>query len=92
MSYDQNLSHRYLLDMLITIISHKILKYFTGLGNLLTLMRLFISVSVIFQAMEKLVANGKCKAIGLSNFNKQQIERVMKVASVPVANLQVGFV
>ena len=42
--------------------------------------------------MEKLVANGKCKAIGLSNFNKQQIERVMKAASVPVANLQVGIV
>ncbi|XP_072042731.1 aldo-keto reductase family 1 member B1-like [Amphiura filiformis] len=42
-----------------------------------------------YMAMEKLVASGKCKAIGLSNFNKQQIERVMKAASIPVANLQI---
>ncbi|XP_072042732.1 aldo-keto reductase 1B-like [Amphiura filiformis] len=42
-----------------------------------------------YKAMEKLVASGKCKAIGVSNFNKQQIERVMKAASIPVANLQI---
>ncbi|XP_072041915.1 aldo-keto reductase family 1 member B1-like [Amphiura filiformis] len=42
-----------------------------------------------YKAMEKLVASGKCKAIGMSNFNKQQLERVMKAASIPVANLQI---
>jgi len=40
-------------------------------------------------AMEKLVESGKCKNIGLSNFNQAQIEEVLSSAKIKPANLQV---
>ncbi|XP_037933540.1 aldo-keto reductase family 1 member B1-like isoform X3 [Teleopsis dalmanni] len=40
-----------------------------------------------WMAMEKLVEDGLCKAIGLSNFNETQIERLLKNASIyPAVN------
>lgn len=39
--------------------------------------------------MEKLVRNGKCKAIGVSNFSKSELENVLKAASVPPAVHQI---
>ncbi|XP_060069302.1 aldo-keto reductase family 1 member A1-like [Ylistrum balloti] len=42
-----------------------------------------------WKAMEKLVGTGLTKAIGLSNFNKKQIERVLEVATVKPSNIQI---
>lgn len=39
--------------------------------------------------MEKLVRDGLVKSIGLSNFNKRQIDRVLEVASILPAVLQI---
>jgi len=39
--------------------------------------------------LEKLVKSGKCKNIGLSNFNIAQIEEVLSFANIKPANLQV---
>lgn len=39
--------------------------------------------------MEKLQQQGLIKSIGLSNFNKRQIERVLAIAKVKPVNLQV---
>lgn len=40
-----------------------------------------------YKAMEKLVKNGKCKAIGVSNFSKAELERLMsKCDIVPAAH------
>ncbi|EGB04795.1 hypothetical protein AURANDRAFT_31924 [Aureococcus anophagefferens] len=41
-----------------------------------------------WRAMEALVAAGKCRSIGLSNFNKAQLEEVVAMAKVPVSILQ----
>ncbi|XP_042242440.1 aldo-keto reductase family 1 member A1-like [Homarus americanus] len=43
----------------------------------------------LWSAMEEQVDAGRAKDIGLSNFNSQQIEKIMKVARIPPAILQV---
>lgn len=43
----------------------------------------------IWAEMEKQVAAGRTRAIGLSNFNIEQIEKVLSVAKLPIANLQI---
>ncbi len=45
----------------------------------------------IWKAMEKLVDSGRCRAIGASNFNSEQLERVSAVARRPIAVNQVGI-
>ncbi|KAL9108855.1 MAG: hypothetical protein Q9227_006386 [Pyrenula ochraceoflavens] len=42
-----------------------------------------------YKAMEKLVKNGKCKAIGISNFSKAELERLLKETSVVPAAHQI---
>lgn len=39
--------------------------------------------------MEEQVDSGRAKSIGLSNFNSEQIERIMKIARIQPSNLQV---
>ncbi|KAK6760475.1 hypothetical protein RB195_021805 [Necator americanus] len=43
----------------------------------------------VWRGMEAVYRKGLARAIGVSNFNGEQIERIMKVASVPIHNLQV---
>ncbi|KAL7645578.1 UNVERIFIED_CONTAM: hypothetical protein RMT77_003964 [Armadillidium vulgare] len=43
----------------------------------------------IWRAMEKEVESGRAKGIGISNFNKSQIERILKVAKIPPVVLQI---
>lgn len=42
-----------------------------------------------WKEMEKLVELGLTKSIGVSNFNKRQIEHIMKTATIPPANNQI---
>ncbi|XP_012229888.1 1,5-anhydro-D-fructose reductase [Linepithema humile] len=43
----------------------------------------------IWQAMEQQVVDKRTKAIGLSNFNIAQIQRILNIAKLPVSNLQI---
>jgi len=51
----------------------------------------FSSVDYVdtWKEMEKLVDDGLCKSIGISNFNKKQIERILAIARIPPATNQV---
>lgn len=42
-----------------------------------------------WRAMEDLVEAGLCLSIGVSNFNQQQLQRLLKVARIPPSNLQI---
>ncbi|XP_037935693.1 aldo-keto reductase family 1 member B1-like [Teleopsis dalmanni] len=42
-----------------------------------------------WKEMEKLVEAGLCKSIGISNFNKSQIERVLQAAKIPPVTNQI---
>jgi len=42
-----------------------------------------------WQAMEKEVDAGRCRSIGISNFDEDQVERIVKIARIPVSNIQV---
>jgi len=46
-------------------------------------------IAVTPQAMEAEVDAGRAKAIGLSNFNENQIQRILDTARIKPANLQV---
>ncbi|KAF7513298.1 hypothetical protein GJ744_009719 [Endocarpon pusillum] len=42
-----------------------------------------------YKAMEKLVEKGKCRAIGISNFSKGELERLLEETSIPPAAHQI---
>jgi diketogulonate reductase-like aldo/keto reductase len=44
-----------------------------------------------WKVMEDNVKNGKLKAIGISNFNKDQIQNIMKTATIPIAVNQISY-
>lgn len=44
-----------------------------------------------WKVMEENVKNGKVKAIGISNFNKAQMQNIMKGATIPPAVNQIGY-
>ncbi|KAI1730414.1 aldo/keto reductase family domain-containing protein [Ditylenchus destructor] len=48
-----------------------------------------VKVEDIWKGLEAVYEKGLAKSIGVSNFNAEQIERIMKVAKVPIHNLQV---
>ncbi|KAI6191161.1 Oxidoreductase, aldo/keto reductase family protein [Aphelenchoides bicaudatus] len=48
-----------------------------------------VKVEDSWRGMEGVYEKGLAKAIGISNFNDSQIERIMKVAKVPIHNSQV---
>ncbi|KAK8749072.1 hypothetical protein OTU49_015660, partial [Cherax quadricarinatus] len=53
--------------------------------------RLYSDIDYVetWKAMEECVKLGLARSIGVSNFNKKQLERVLKVAKVPIANNQI---
>ena len=45
-----------------------------------------------WKAMEECVEKGQVRSIGLSNFNIKQTERVLSIAKIKPANMQVSYV
>ncbi|XGW20081.1 hypothetical protein V3C99_003703 [Haemonchus contortus] len=48
-----------------------------------------VKVEDIWRGLESVYKKGIARAIGVSNWNAEQIERVMKIATVPIHNIQV---
>ncbi|XP_062124818.1 aldo-keto reductase family 1 member B1-like [Drosophila sulfurigaster albostrigata] len=46
-------------------------------------------ITTTWTAMEKLVPSGLAKSVGVSNFDQEQLERVLKVAKIPPATNQI---
>ena len=46
-------------------------------------------IVAVWEEMEKQVVDGLTKAIGLSNFNTKQIDRILNAARVPISMLQI---
>lgn len=46
-------------------------------------------IEAVWKEMENQVDAGRCKSIGISNYNIKQVERTMKMARIPPANHQV---
>lgn len=54
-----------------------------------TLLDMNTDLEAVWRAMEKEVDAGHAKAIGVSNFDEDQIERISKLARIPISNIQV---
>ncbi|KAK6760494.1 hypothetical protein RB195_021818 [Necator americanus] len=48
-----------------------------------------VTVVDVWRGLEGVYRKGLTRSIGVSNFNKKQIKRIMKSASVPIHNLQI---
>lgn len=48
-----------------------------------------ITVEEMWRVFEEVYHKGLTRAIGISNMNVSQIQRIMRIASVPIHNLQV---
>jgi len=46
-------------------------------------------LEAIWRSMEKEVDGGRTKAIGVSNFDEDQVDRIAKLARIPISNIQV---
>ncbi|XP_054257799.1 1,5-anhydro-D-fructose reductase [Macrosteles quadrilineatus] len=46
-------------------------------------------LQAVWKAMEAEKQKGRAKAIGVSNFNKSQLQRILKIAAEPLENLQI---
>lgn len=48
-----------------------------------------VKVEDIWRGLEEVYDKGLTRAIGISNFNEEQTERIIKIARVPIHNIQV---
>lgn len=50
---------------------------------------MILGITSCFKKLEEQVSLGRTKSIGVSNFNKAQIENILKFAKIKPANLQI---